>query len=209
MRQEVVVEHELRPLALVVLRLVRCELLADVHDTAVDRVALALFEVLHHERQDILIGGNGIHDFLIVRHAESTHQVHKFEVAGDGRERDLEQVLLIPLDDDQCPVPAELREDFRDIDPLVVALGELGHDLVGGEILEGHEHALGAVDNEISARIECILAMGDPLGVVHAVQVAGVRTDHDRQLPDRGDDWLLPLVAMDERQPETGSAQHT
>ncbi len=200
MRQEVVVEDELRPLALVVLGLVGCQFLADIHDTALDRVAFTLLEVLHHEGEDILIRRDRVYDFLVIGHAQCAHQVHEFQVAGNGRKRDLEEVLLVPLDNNQCPVPPELGEYLGNINPLIVAFGELRHDLVGCKILQGHEHALGTIDDEITAGIKRVFPMGDALGIIHTIKVAGERPDHDRELPDRGDDRVLPVLAVHERQ---------
>jgi hypothetical protein len=44
--------------------------------------------------------------------------------------------------------------------------------------------------------------VGDALGIVHAIEVAGERSDHDRELPDGRDDGFLPVIAMDESEPE-------
>ena len=201
-REEVVVENELGTLALIVARLVRRELLADIHDSALDRSlargARRLLEVLHHEGQDVLLGRDGLDNRLLGLEPEREHEVHELEMAGNGWKRDLEQVLLVPLDHDECPVPAILREDLRDVDPLVVPLGELSHDLVRREVLEGHEDALGAVDDEVAPRIQWILAVEYPLGVAHAGQVARGRADHYRQQADGRDDGLLVLAALNE-----------
>jgi len=44
--------------------------------------------------------------------------------------------------------------------------------------------------------------MGDALGVIHAIKVAGKRPDHDRELPDGRDDRFLSVITVHERQPE-------
>jgi len=65
MWEEVVVKDKFCPFPLVIPCLVRGKLLADIHDTPLEAVAFALFKVLHHEGEDILVGRNSIHDLVI------------------------------------------------------------------------------------------------------------------------------------------------
>ncbi|OPY43028.1 MAG: hypothetical protein A4E40_00241 [Methanoregulaceae archaeon PtaU1.Bin059] len=194
--EEVVVKDELRTLPLVILGLVGSKFLAHVHDPRVNAVAIALLQVLHHVSEDILVGGDCAHHVMVADHPERTHQVNELQVPCNRGEGDLEQVLPVPLHDYERPVPAILREDLRHVNTLVVALRVLGHDLVGREILKGHQDALGPVHNEIPARVQRIFPMGDPLVLAHAVEVACRRPHHDGQLPDRGDDRVLAFAPL-------------
>ncbi len=201
-RKEVVIEDELSPFTLVVAGLVGGKFLPDIHDAFVDCVALTLLQVLHHEGEDLLVGGDRLHDVVVALEPQRPHQVDETEVSGDRGERDFKKVLAVPLDDNERPVAPVLREDLGNVDPLVVALGELGHDLIRGKVFKRHQHPLRAVDDEVATGVKRVFTVPGSLGVAHVVEVAGGRTHHHRQLPDDGDDRILRLFALDERHVE-------
>ncbi len=138
MRKKIAVQHELCAFSLIILRLVRCKFLSDIHDTLFDGGAFAFFEVLHHVGEDIFRKGYRGYDIFIGLEAKRTHKVCEPQVTGDAREGDVEEILFILLDNDESAVAAELGEHFGYMDLLVVSLGELGHDLVARKIFEGH-----------------------------------------------------------------------
>jgi len=138
-----------------------------------------------------------VNDLLVGFEPEGANEGHEVNRARDGRERHFEQPFTVALAKHQRTVPAALGERLCDLDLVAVLRVVLGEDLVRREVLRGHQHALGAVDDEVAAGVDGIFTDVDELVVGEAGHVALVRADHDRHPADlrlgRVDD-LLGLV---------------
>src|SRR5208282_571603 len=159
-------------------------------------------EMLHRLDERLVQGKElaqrGLEDLLVVLHPERFHQDDERDLAAGGRDRDLEDPVLLLLDDGEGAVAAPLAEHLRALDRRAVPLVVLREDPVGGQVLEADDHAFRAADDEVTARVERVLTVLDELravllvrepdlvvlGDLVAVEVARPALDHDRQVAD-------------------------
>ena len=209
-RQELTVKELVDALLTVLTLLAGGELLLEpfVSFLGVHRVVLFVVVDFVDVGHDVLEGLSGACDggenLLVVVDAKGTHQQDHGDGGRAGR-ADLhhEHAVTALLDGEGLAHTVLLGEDFGDLGLLGVALVDLHGHAVWREVFHRDEHALGAVDDEVTTGVEGVLALGAEQAVpcVHVVmgrgggqhavtgnvvgvQVAALGAHHDRHVAD-------------------------
>src|SRR6056297_1984208 len=191
-RQEVPVDDVVGSLELVVLPLAGGDALAQRLDGLLGRLDLGGLQVLQHELHDLGVVRDAVDDLLVGFEAERTDERDEVDAPRHRGERHFEQAVAGALDEHQRTIPPALAERLGDLNLVAVLAVVLREDLVRREVLAGHQHALGAVDDEVAAGVGGVLADLDEFVVVEAGDVTLGRADHDRHPAD------LRLGAVDD-----------
>ena len=178
MGQKVAVQNICRPLLLVLLGLPCCHPGADLLQGLIHGGYLRLLQVLQHELDDLGIVGYAFHYIHIRFQPQGSQQGHEVDPSRDGGEGDLQNGPPAPLHNDQRAIALPLGEDLGHLYVLIVTLVVLHQDLVGSQVLQGHDHPLRAIDHEVAAGIGRILAVGYHLVGREAVKIADLGVEH-------------------------------
>ena len=209
-REELAVQELVDALLTVLTLLTGSELLLKplVGFLGVHRVVLFVVVDFVDVGHDVLEGlsgtGDGGEDLLVVVDAKGTHEQDHGDGGGSGgADLDHEHAVTALFDGEGLAHTVLLGEDLGDFRLLGVALVDFNGHAVGREVLHRDEHALGAVDDEVTTGVEGVLALGAKhampcvhvvvgrgrgehavTGDVVGVQVAALGAHHDRHVAD-------------------------
>jgi len=127
-----------------------------------------------------------VDDLLVGFEPECSDERDEVDAPRDGWETDFEQAFAVALTEDERTVAPTLAERFGDLNIVAVLGVVFGQDLVRCEVLACHQDALGAVDDEVAAGIDGVLADLDEFLIREALDVAVLGADHDRHPADLG-----------------------
>ncbi len=160
----------------------------------VQLLVVTLLDVGVHDVGHLRNAHDGVVDVLVVLHVQRLHQGHQGDLTGGGGDGDHEDAVLLLLHQGEGAVALPLREYLGHFELGAVALVELDHDPVGGEVLQGDEHPLGPADDEVSAgvggvlrsfhELPAVLLIGQLTLLLHVlpVEVAALGAEHDRKV---------------------------
>ena len=193
-RQEVLVHDVLGALLADLLGLGDADALGDEVQGILLALDVSVLAEVHDHLVELPVGGDEPHDLAVLGEAEGLDDDDDGDALDPG-EREVEDAVLQLLQGMGDLERAFLGEHLAHI-PAGADGCLLDEKLVGGQVLDVDQDALGPVDDEIAARVVGILVLGDEVVLVELVQVAVPGLEHDGQVGDLGGEGL-PLDIVD------------